>query len=148
MLGTLARWLRALGYDTLYFGQAPDRALRQVAIREDRVLVTRDRRLALLAWPRACLITTEEVDEQLAELVATLDLAADEDRWLSRCLDCNALLSPRSQDEMRGRVPERVLAAHETFSVCPGCGKAYWPGSHADAMLERLSRLRGRRGSG
>ena len=145
MLGTLARWLRALGYDTLYFGQAHDRDLRQVATREDRVLVTRDRRLALLAWPRACLITAEGVDEQLAELAAALGLAPDEDRWLSRCLDCNAPLTPRTRDEVRGRVPERVLAAHEAFFDCPGCGKVYWPGSHADAMLERLSRLRGRR---
>ena len=146
MLGTLARWLRALGYDTLYFGQAQDRALRQVAIQEDRVLVTRDRRLALLARPRACLITAEEPDEQLAELLADLGLTADEERWLSRCLDCNTLLTPRNKDEIRGRVPEHVLATHLAFSDCPGCGKVYWPGSHADRMLERLRRLRGRRG--
>ena len=144
MLGTLARWLRALGYDTLYFGQVDDRDLRQVAIREDRVLVTRDRRLALLAGPRACLITAEALDEQLAEAVAALGLAADEERWLSRCLDCNTPLTPRTREEVRGRVPERVLATHEAFSDCPGCGKVYWPGSHADAMLERLRRLQGR----
>lgn len=83
-----------VAYDTLYFGQAHDRALRQVAIQEDRVLVTRDRRLALLARPRACLITAEELDEQLAELVAALDLTTDEERWLSRCLDCNTPLTP------------------------------------------------------
>lgn len=148
MLGTLARWLRVLGYDTVYFGQARDRALRQVAIQEDRVLVTRDRRLALLARPRACLITAEELDDQLAELVAALGLATDEERWLSRCLDCNTPLTPRTQDEVRGRVPERVLATHRAFFDCPGCGKVYWPGSHAARMLERLSRLRGRRGPG
>jgi hypothetical protein len=148
MLGTLARWLRALGYDTLYFGQAQDRALRRVAIQEDRVLVTRDRRLALLARPRACLIAAEEPDEQLAELLANLGLTADEERWLSRCLDCNTVLTPRNKDEVRGRVPEHVLATHVAFSDCPGCGKVYWPGSHADRMLERLSRLRGRRGPG
>jgi len=144
MLGTLARWLRALGYDTLYFGQVDDRDLRQVAIREDRVLVTRDRRLALLAGPRACLITAEALDEQLAEAVAALGLATDEERWLSRCLDCNTPLTPRTREEVRGRVPERVLTTHEVFSDCPGCGKVYWPGSHADAMLERLRRLQGR----
>ena len=148
MLGTLARWLRALGYDTRYFGQADDRDLRQVATREDRVLVTRDRRLALLAEPRACLITAEGVDEQLAEVVAALGLAADEERWLSRCLDCNTPLAPRTPDEVSGRVPARVLANHQAFFECPGCGKVYWPGSHADAMLERLRRLRGHRGAG
>jgi uncharacterized protein with PIN domain len=148
MLGTLARWLRALGYDTLYLGQAHDRDLRQVARQEDRVLVTRDRRLALLAWPRACLIRAEEVDAQLAELVAALGLAVDEERWLSRCLDCNTPLTPRTPDEVRGRVPERVLVAHEAFFECPGCGKVYWPGSHADAMLERLRRLHNRREPG
>jgi uncharacterized protein len=148
MLGTVARWLRALGYDTLYPRQAEDSALRQVAIQEDRVLVTRDRRLALLARPRACLITAEGLDEQLAELLAALDLAADEERWLSRCLDCNTPLTPRDRDDVRGRVPDHVLATHPVFSECPGCGKVYWPGSHADRMLERLRRLRGGRGPG
>ena len=147
MLGTLARWLRALGYDTLYFGQVEDRALRQVAIHEDRMLVTRDRRLALLARPRSCLITAEELDEQLEELLAALSLVPDEARWLSRCLDCNTPLAPRSPDDVRARVPDHVLATHRAFSGCPGCGKVYWAGSHADRMLERLSRLRGRPGT-
>jgi len=143
MLGTLARWLRALGYDTLYLGQAHDRVLRQVAVQEDRVLITRDRRLALLARPHACLITAEALDEQLAEVVAALGLAVDEERWLSRCLDCNTPLIPRRQDEIRGQVPERVLATHPVLSGCPGCGKVYWPGSLADRELGRLRRLRG-----
>jgi uncharacterized protein len=148
MLGTVARWLRALGYDTLYPRQTEDSALRQVAIQEDRVLVTRDRRLALLARPRACLITAEGLDEQLAELLAALDLAADEERWLSRCLDCNTPLTPRDRDDVRGRVPDHVLATHPVFSEGPGCGKVYWPGRHSDRMLELLRRLRGGRGPG
>ena len=49
MLGRLARWLRAMGYDTLYPGQAEDRRLLQLSRAEERILVTRDRMLARLA---------------------------------------------------------------------------------------------------
>ena len=34
MLGRLARWLRALGHDTLYFRDAPDSRLLGSALRE------------------------------------------------------------------------------------------------------------------
>ena len=39
MLGRLARWLRALGYDTLYFRDAPDRQLLALALSLDPVYV-------------------------------------------------------------------------------------------------------------
>jgi hypothetical protein len=41
-------------------------------------------------------------------------------------------------------VPEHVLATQSEFMGCPGCGRIYWGGSHADRMLARLSRLLGR----
>jgi uncharacterized protein with PIN domain len=145
MLGRLARWLRAMGYDTLYPGPAPgragDRRLLQLARSEDRILVTRDRMLARLAEPRACLVHAERLDDQLLEIVERLGLAPAERHWLSRCLECNAPLEARPRDLLRGLVPEHVLAAHAEFMSCPGCARVYWPGSHADRMLERLARI-------
>jgi len=41
MLGRLARWLRAMGYDTLYPGQCADRQLLRLARAEDRILAER-----------------------------------------------------------------------------------------------------------
>ena len=46
-LGTLARNLRLLGFDVAYDRQAQDRQLLSVMEREDRALLTRDRRLLM-----------------------------------------------------------------------------------------------------
>jgi uncharacterized protein with PIN domain len=145
MLGRLARWLRAMGYDTLYSGPSPghagDRRLLALAHADDRILVTRDRVLARLAEPRGCLIRSERLDDQLVEAVERLALAPDPQAWLSRCLECNGPLEPRPRHELGGLVPEQVLATQETFVACPGCGRIYWAGSHADRMLEQLTRV-------
>ena len=143
MLGRLARWLRALGYDTLYLGQAEDRRLLQLARAEERILITRDRRLARLAEPHGCLIRSELVDEQLREAAAQLALAPRSDDWLSRCLECNARLEARAREVVRELVPEHIFATHTEFMSCPACARIYWAGSHADRMLERLGRLFG-----
>ena len=144
MLGRLARWLRAMGYDTLYPGQAEDRHLLQLARAEGRILVTRDRMLARLGEPDSCLIRSERVDAQVLEAVNRLALAPEHRHWLSRCLECNGLLEPRIRESLRGLVPDHVFATHTDFLRCPGCGKIYWPGSHADRMLDRLSQFLGR----
>ena len=46
MLGTLARWLRILGYDTSYENFIDDNELVQICHLEGRIALTRDRRLA------------------------------------------------------------------------------------------------------
>ena len=144
MLGRLARWFRALGYDTLYPGQVEDRRLLRISRAEERILVTRDRMLARLGEPRSCLIHSELVDDQLREAVHRLSLSAGEAHWLSRCLECNAVLEPRERAGVQGLVPEHVLATQAAFMACPGCSRVYWAGSHADRMLERIQRVFGR----
>ncbi|HET7874060.1 MAG TPA: Mut7-C RNAse domain-containing protein [Methylomirabilota bacterium] len=141
MLGRLARWLRAMGYDTLYPGQAEDRRLLQLARFEDRTVVTRDRMLARLAAPRSCLVRAELVDAQIVEVVERLALTPRDEDWLSRCLECNAPLEARGHAQVAGLVPAHVLVTQARFMACPGCGRIYWAGSHADRMLERLARL-------
>jgi hypothetical protein len=46
MLGTLAKWLRILGYDTHYDPTLDDHQLVRLARAEDRVLLTRDHELS------------------------------------------------------------------------------------------------------
>ena len=147
MLARLARWLRAMGYDTLCPPPAPghagDRELVRLSRGERRLLVTRDRALAHLAAPASCLIRADYLDDQIAEVLRRLGLAPREGDWLSRCLDCNALLEPRSPEEVAGRVPAHVLATQQRFMACPGCTRVYWAGTHVAQMHARLSRLVG-----
>ncbi len=141
MLGRLARWLRAMGYDTLYPGENGDRRLLELALAEERVLVTRDRMLARLAQPRHCLITAERLDAQIREAVDTLGLRPRVADWLTRCLECNAPLEPRAREPLRGRVPEHVFTTQPGFMGCPRCGRIYWAGTHVGRMLDRLTGL-------
>ena len=46
MLGSLARWLRLLGYDADYDNRRDDAELVRLARAENRVLLTRDQELA------------------------------------------------------------------------------------------------------
>lgn len=145
MLGKLARWLRAMGYDTLYFRVAQDRSLLQLARAEARTLLTRDARLARLAGAGGLLIRATEIEPQIVEVVEQLALAPSGEGLLSRCLECNALLEDRLKESVRGLVPEYVFVTHHRFVGCPGCSRIYWQGSHADRILARLERALGSR---
>ncbi len=138
MLGTLAKWLRFMGFDTEYPGPLDDTELLAMAHRDGRVLLTRDKELASRST-EAIRVRSDDLDEQIREVAARLGLRIVDP--LSRCSLCNAVLVLASPQEVGDLVPEGVLARHDTFSRCPSCGKVYWQGSHWDRMVERLNRL-------
>jgi uncharacterized protein with PIN domain len=45
MLGRLARWMRFLGFDTLYYRDISDSRLIRIAREQNRLILTRDTRL-------------------------------------------------------------------------------------------------------
>lgn len=138
MLGTLAKWLRFMGYDTAYPGPIDDTQLLSLALQEDRVLLTRDKELASRS-PRALRVRSANLEEQIREVASALDLKLVDP--LSRCSLCNALLVPATLEEVRDLVPEGVRLRHTSFWQCPSCHKIYWQGSHWDKMVERLNQL-------
>ncbi len=139
MLGQLARWLRLLGYDTIYSTRLDDPELARLSQAEGRILLTRDTELARRRRVRAILIHSDQPAEQMAQLVHELGLypvAA-----LSRCLVCNAPLSMVELAVVRDRVPPYVYATQRRFSCCPSCDRIYWAGTHWQRMQETLRRL-------
>jgi uncharacterized protein with PIN domain len=136
MLGRLARWLRALGHDTLYFRDAPDSRLLGIALRERRHLLTRDAALAARAGEAGLLVRAESLDAQLREVSEACGLGGHPP--LSRCLECNGTLLARSPVEVNGRVPPYTLATQREFRECAACGRVYWAGTHARGILGRL----------
>jgi uncharacterized protein with PIN domain len=137
MLGKLARWLRALGLDTLYDRDAPDARLLGIALRERRHLLTRDAGLAARAGPVALLVRAASLEEQLREVTARYGVSVRAP--LSRCLECNGELSRRSPGEIRERVPPYTFATQREFWECGGCRRVYWAGTHASRILARLA---------
>lgn len=140
MLARLARLLRSAGHDVaLASSGAPDGLVAAQAVREGRLLVTRDRELARLARPQALLLTADGVEEQALELTRHLKLD-----WLlapfTRCSVDNAELVPASAAEIAA-LPGDTSALPGPFNRCPLCGRLYWPGSHVKRTLAKLSRL-------
>nr|WP_217474942.1 Mut7-C ubiquitin/RNAse domain-containing protein [Stutzerimonas stutzeri] len=117
-LGGLARLLRMAGFDTLYDNHFEDAAMAELANREQRVLLTRDR--ALLMHRRVlhgCYVQAVRPQKQLRELYHRLDLAAHA-RPFSLCMTCNAPLQPVDKATVLDRLPPRVQARHQRFLGC------------------------------
>jgi len=136
MLGRLARWLRALGYDTLYLRDAPDRRLLAIALAERRRLLTRDVALALRAREAGLLVRAETLDLQIREVTQACGIAGR--RALSRCLECNGVLAPTAPEAVRDRVPPYTFATRLEFWVCSGCRRVFWAGTHVAGIRRRL----------
>lgn len=145
MLGRLARWLRVMGYDTLYSSGSDDAALVRRALAEDRILLTRDVELARRRGVRVILISDDRIGPQLREIVEILHLSAHE--AFSRCIDCNAPLVEFDRARARELVPPYVFATKTRFRRCVDCGKVYWRGSHWAHMQATLETTRGQKTS-
>jgi uncharacterized protein with PIN domain len=139
MLGTLAKWLRILGYDAHYDQRLIDHQLVRLARAEGCVLLTRDRELARRRGVRVVLVTSDDLESQIRQVLGDLRLRPD--RTVSRCPVCNRLLEPMERETARSRVPAYVAETQQAFTHCPDCQRIYWRGTHWQQMEERLDRL-------
>jgi uncharacterized protein len=139
MLGKLAKWLRILGYDTLYQSYYRPGVIDHI-MKEDRCLLSRHKE-TVDQYTDALLLAADRVGEQLAELKQAIPLKSDQSNWFSRCLMCNVLLKEAKEGKAWGNVPEYVFYQNiKGIRFCPSCGRYYWPGSHRTKMLNQLSK--------
>ncbi len=139
MVGTLAKWLRILGYDTFYDPDMDDHQLVRLARAEGRVLLTRDRELAQRPGLQSVFLTSECLENQVGQVLAELRL--EPDRSFSRCPVCNEQLAELDRETARERVPAYVARTQESFKACPECRRVYWRGTHWQQMDEQLTRI-------
>lgn len=138
MLGRLARWLRILGYDTLYDPDWSDAHLARLARAEDRILLTRDLGLARRRGLRVLVIAHEDLPSQLDQLHRALGVQAVAP--LTRCPVCNEPLEDIPKDHAWGQVPPYVFCTQEWFHLCPACNRFYWRGTHWERMRALMAR--------
>lgn len=141
MLGGLTRWLRILGYDTLYDDRFTETELVQKAKEEGRIILTRRKRLAQeMASPGCVYIEHDHPRDQLRQVVKLYDL--DPHKYLfSLCTLCNQKVVAVEKSEIEDKVPPQVFEIQENFFQCPQCGKIYWEGSHLQGVKKRLSQV-------
>ena len=141
-LGTLARNLRLLGFDVAYDRQAQDRKLLSVMEREDRALLTRDRRLLMHAIVRhGYCPRSQNADDQTIEVIRRFDLF-DSIAPFTRCLRCNASLQKVVKADVIEKLEPLTKIYYEEFRRCTGCGQIYWAGSHFSKLQRRLEKIR------
>jgi hypothetical protein len=142
MLGTLTRYLRFMGYDTesandLAPGNSKeDTILLEKAEKENRILLTRDAELVHRGKDRAILIKSEDVLEEVQQLVR-IGLVNPRLR-LTRCSICNIELRNATRNEIAGADYAPRDKTGFSFYWCPRCNKLYWNGSHGKKLLERV----------
>jgi uncharacterized protein with PIN domain len=129
-LGRLAKWLRILGFDAEYFRQDNTSSLIIQALREDRVILTRNHRLPQGRGVKIILINAETIKAQLAETLKKLNLSPSEQEMFTRCIICNEELVAVEKDKIKEKVPAYVFKTQEDFIRCPKCQRIYWQGTH------------------
>jgi len=145
MVGRLARYLRFAGCDTVYVRGLTDEEILDEARREDRVILTRDRRLAGRA-PRSLLLTSPFIADQWREVRAAYP-GIPSTVTFDRCTECNGSLVrvPPSSPPSGPSVPvdgvpwDRVALGLELYR-CSACNHYYWEGSHTADVRARLAR--------
>jgi uncharacterized protein with PIN domain len=140
-LGRLAKWLRILGFDTAYFNQDSTGALIIQALRDSRLIVTRNRRLAVSSRLKTFLVKSEKLNDQLIEVLKGLKLSINSDMMFNRCIICNIELEKIEKEKAKDKVPEYVFNTQDNFIACPKCQRIYWLGTHWGNVAETLKEI-------
>jgi len=140
-LGKLAKWLRLLGFDTLYESEVTaDEFIENLG--NDRILLTRTQHIRTKSTiSRLIFVHSDHWVEQLKQIILELGLNAAQTRPFSRCLHCNILIVTAEKEALWGRVPDYIFESHDHFLTCPKCGKVYWSGSHTERGLEMIQKF-------
>jgi len=141
MLGGLARWLRAAGYDAWWRADMRDWDLIRLARRERRILLTSDRGILSIGIvrdgdvPSLCIPHGLTRLEQLRYVLRTLRLPLG----APRCMTCGGELQQMPKDSVRELIPPRSFQWCQRFYQCRRCGKLFWEGTHWQRIERALS---------
>jgi uncharacterized protein with PIN domain len=135
-LGTLARRLRLLGFDTLYRNDYSDAQIVAIAAEEGRIILTRD--IGILkhkAVTHGYWLRSPNPDQQVDEVLDRFDLRGRIAPF-ARCTVCNGTVHAVAKDRISHLLHRDTAAAFEVFYQCERCHKVYWEGSHYDGMRD------------
>ncbi|HEX9388695.1 MAG TPA: Mut7-C RNAse domain-containing protein [Anaerolineales bacterium] len=140
-LGRLSAYLRMLGFDCLYHNDYQDEELAETAQQEERILLSRDRRLLMrkAVMHGYCLRSLDSL-EQLSEVIRRFDLTSRITPF-HRCLRCNHPLEPVAKEAVLDRLEPLTKLYFDEFQICPACGQIYWKGSHYEKMRHLIEEI-------
>jgi uncharacterized protein len=141
-IGKVARWLRMMGLDTLFFDGPDDGEMVKIALAEGRIIITRDtefmkRRAVASGRVTALLVSGDSPKLQMETVMNKLELSPKISPF-TRCIECNTVLQPIEKNEAELQVPPRVSEIQDNYMQCPACRRIYWRGTHWKAMNDKL----------
>jgi uncharacterized protein with PIN domain len=143
-VGRLALLLRLLGFDTVYKNNLRDRRLAEFALRENRILLSRDTTLLRRKIIMHGYLLQSQVPEEQAREVVELYGLADQVKPLSRCLPCNGRLIPIAKEKIIDRLEPLTRKYYDSFHICEDCANIYWAGSHQQQLVAAVDRILGK----
>lgn len=144
-MGKLAKWLRTLGYDTLFFDPIEDGELVARALKEGRVVLSRDAQLSRFKFKLGENLLRIESDKSLEQVKQVVDhfrLKPDKESIFSRCSVCNEPLEKVEKEKIKDRLYPFVYETQENFVHCPKCDRIYWSATHVEKMMKTLGELK------
>ena len=140
MLDRLAKWMRIMGCDVEYYSKIEDGELVDLALREGRIILTKDTLVIKRKKAKGnfFLVEGNNYQDQLKQIVKRYSIDPYQN-LLTRCIECNVPLEGIDKERIIKRVPKYVYETQESFSTCPKCNRLYWNATHKDKILRVLS---------
>ncbi len=141
MLGKLAKWLKILGFDALFFSKIEDDELLTSARKEGRILLTKDTGLIQQAKDVETLfLESEEWQDQVQQVLEHFNLREKVNPH-TRCIDCNVVLKNLPKKNAKNLVSAFVFDKADSFALCPDCGRVFWRGTHFKDMEAKIQKI-------
>lgn len=152
MVGRVGRWLRTIGIDVVVWDATTPytstvnrkSALLALATREQRIVLTRDKKLADRRDAGACfVVSSDDPHQQFQEVKTHFDLQLVKEEMMTRCAKCNHKgFAIVDRDYVRQQrhdvVHENVLQVVDEFWECRACRKIYWVGPKYSSAYENM----------
>lgn len=143
MLGGLARWLRAAGYDAEFQYGIDDQELLRRAAEGGRIILSSDGPLfdrnIIKNGEIAALYIPQQLSklQQLEFVVGELKLPLQS----PRCMACGGELIEVPKHAVMGEAPPLAYRNCRQFWRCSRCGKLLWHGTHWQRITKRLEEI-------
>jgi len=145
MLGNIAKKLRLMGYDSMYFSSINDDELIQLAKNDKRIIISRDEdlvRKSIKNGIKSILTKNSTEIEQFRDIIKKLNLKIIEingDR--ARCPNCNSKTQSIDKKNILQKIPIKVLEYNDRFWKCKSCNQIFWEGTHIKNLQKFVGEL-------
>jgi uncharacterized protein with PIN domain len=138
-LADIVKYMRALGFDVCFDSSLSARKIVEVSKRENRIILTKSRKLLKFKEvTHAIFIRSETTEQQIKRIIDFLDIK-DSIKPFSRCLRCNSLVKSVPKESIADRIPLKTKAFCDQYTYCKSCDKIYWNGTHFINMNKTIA---------